>query len=129
MDNTPIWDKIIGFAPIKKIIELDVSKKLMQNKVVSAIFNREMITYLFFGVATTLVNWISCFLLFFICSIEASNPDPSQTALVTILNAVAFVISLVFAFYTNKYFVFKSKGIGFKKFIQYIYSPEKHYKE
>ncbi len=122
MTNTPIWDKIINFKPIKNIIELDISKKLMKNKLVASIFNYEMITYLFFGVATTAVNWVSCFVLFALFQINTQNPDSSQVVLTTVLNAVAFVISLLFAFFTNKYFVFKSKGLGVKKTIFEFFS-------
>ena len=122
MTSTPIWDKIINFTPIKKIIELEISKKLMKNKVVASIFNYEMITYLFFGVATTVVNWVACFLLFAIFQINTQNPEASQVFLTTVLNAVAFVISLLFAFFTNKYFVFESKGVGVKKTIIEFFS-------
>ncbi len=122
MTSTPIWDKIINFAPIRKIIESDLAKKLMKNKLIASIFNYEMITYLFFGVATTVVNWVACFVLFAIFQINTQNPEPSQVALTTVLNALAFVISLLFAFFTNKYFVFKSKGVGVKKSILEFFS-------
>lgn len=60
--------------------------------------HREVLGYLFFGVATTLVNMG----VFFICN-NALQID------YRVSNAIGWFISVLFAFVTNKYFVFESK--------------------
>ena len=53
---------------------------------------KEVIMYLIFGVATTLVNWVV------------------YSLLMTISNAIAWFTAVVFAYITNKLFVFESKS-------------------
>ena len=65
--------------------------------------NREIIAYLFFGVLTTAINWLVCLLPHYIFSMS-----------VTITNSVAWFISVLFAYVTNKPFVFKSTDTSFK---------------
>jgi len=60
---------------------------------------REIIMYLIFGVSTTLVNWIVYTLL-----VSLANAN------VTLANAVAWFAAVVFAYVTNKLFVFESKS-------------------
>jgi len=62
---------------------------------------KEIIIYLLFGVATTIVNWVVYVfaLLFF-------N--------LTISNAIAWIIAVIFAFVVNKIYVFKSKESSIK---------------
>ena len=57
---------------------------------------KEQILYIIFGAATTLVNWLSYTLLLFLFSL-------------TISNAVAWFISVLFAFVVNKLYVFERK--------------------
>ena len=64
---------------------------------------KEVISYLFFGGCTTLINIIS-YMLF-----RAANID------MLISNSLAWVVSVLFAFITNKLFVFESRNVGFKK--------------
>jgi len=61
--------------------------------------NREMIFYLFFGGATTVVNWGFYGLMVRLlgCSITVSN-------------AAAWVVAVIFAFFTNKAWVFQSRS-------------------
>lgn len=74
--------------------------------------NREMISYLIFGALTTAVNWVT-FQLFnavFMVHWGAAN-------------TVAWVVSVVFAYITNRQYVFQSKSRKvlreFLLFIQY----------
>lgn len=69
--------------------------------------NREVVSYLFFGVCTTLVSWLSysLFVKVFLVSIEVSN-------------VVSWVCAVLFAFITNKIFVFESKSFEKKTFIK-----------
>ena len=65
--------------------------------------SREGLLYLFFGGCTTLVNIISFYLL---RKVELST---------YVSNVIAWFLSVLFAFITNKLFVFESKGKGFKE--------------
>lgn len=69
----------------------------------------EMISYIVFGVLTTAVNVITYGLL------RPIMPwDESWNVLVA--NAIAWVLSVAFAFITNKLFVFKSKSFAARLF-------------
>lgn len=62
--------------------------------------NREIISYLFWGGCTTLIN-IACY-GFLYDYLSVSN---------VMSNIVAWVAAVVFAFYVNKIFVFRSRGM------------------
>lgn len=62
--------------------------------------NRETILYLVFGVLTTVVNYVVFAILIHIFGDEAA----------LIVNVAAFVAAVIFAFITNKLFVFESKS-------------------
>ena len=70
------------------------------------LFNKykEIISYLFFGVMTTLVNFVSFW---------AFNKILGES-LYLISNVIAWVISVVFAYVTNKLWVFESKSWKFR---------------
>ncbi len=71
---------------------------------------REVIMYLIFGVLTTLVNIVSFFLLSDILKI---NWMPS--------NVASWIISVLFAYFTNKKYVFDSKNKKIiKEFISFV---------
>ncbi len=59
----------------------------------------EIIMYLIFGVSTTLVNWI-------VYSILVSIADANAT----FSNGIAWLAAVVFAYITNKLYVFESKS-------------------
>lgn len=60
--------------------------------------HKEIVSYLAFGAATTLVNWI-------VYSLMVGGLGVNMNA----ANATAWVAAVVFAFVTNKIWVFKSK--------------------
>ena len=64
----------------------------------------EVISYLFFGVLTTVVNLAVKYLLLFTV-LDASNPFELQISVI-----VSWVIACLFAYITNRKFVFKSKS-------------------
>ena len=64
------------------------------------LLNRETVSYLIFGVATTLVNYVVFHLLYNVLWQQRNS---------LIANAAAFVAAVVFAFVVNKMFVFESK--------------------
>jgi len=62
---------------------------------------KEMILYLFFGVTTTAVNWVIYALITAVLHVD-----------MTVANGVAWVAAVVYAFVTNKLFVFESKSMA-----------------
>ena len=60
--------------------------------------HRDIIRYLFFGVLTTLVNYVLYFSLYNYFEISA-----------TVSNIISWLVAVFFAFFTNKPFVFQSK--------------------
>lgn len=77
----------------------------MENEKKSVVNYKEILLYLIFGVLTTLVSIISfgIFGLFI----------PSNLYLIT--NSISWIITVIFAFVTNKLFVFESKTWGKKE--------------
>ncbi len=75
---------------------------------------KELLLYLIFGVLTTLVNLATFWIFTKILGEE----------LYLINNAIAWVVGVVFAFITNKLFVFESKGwsskTAGKEFIEFV---------
>ncbi len=68
---------------------------------------REILLYLFFGGMTTLVNYISYALFTDIFHINY-----------LISNALAWLLSVLFAYITNKIYVFESKTTGFSEILK-----------
>ena len=73
--------------------------------------NKEIISYLIFGVATTVVSIISYFIFAKIFNI---NP--------IISNVLSWLISVLFAYVTNRKYVFESKKTDKKEIIKEIIS-------
>ena len=74
---------------------------------------REQISYLIFGVLTTLLNIVLFYIFTEKLKLSAS-----------VANIPAAIICILFAYVTNKLFVFESKGLSgkelFKEFISFI---------
>lgn len=64
---------------------------------------REMISYLFWGVMATVVNWVVYFPLEKLFHINY-----------LVANVIAWIAAVVFAFFTNRVFVFRSERHGAK---------------
>ncbi|HBG7262476.1 TPA: GtrA family protein [Clostridioides difficile] len=73
--------------------------------------HRETILYLFFGAFTTLVNIVSY--LFFTRVILFNF---------MVANALAWILAVLFAYVTNKFFVFESKRIEIKFLLKEFFS-------
>ena len=85
---------------IKKI------KSLLQDKEKM----RELIVYVFFGVLTTVVNWVIYTLLTMVLGMTSYPEGSASYVLIgNAANAVAWIVSVLFAFFTNKRYVFKSE--------------------
>ncbi len=65
---------------------------------------KSILSYLFFGALTTIINIAAYMLCYNLLGIKNI---PS--------NIIAFVLSVAFAFVTNKLFVFESRGRGFRE--------------
>ena len=82
-------------------------------KLLKKLCNKETITYLIFGVLTTLVNYIVYYLLYRFTGLDA-----------LIYNTIAWLAAVIFAFFTNKLFVFESKSfkssVVFREFLTFV---------
>ena len=86
---------------------------------------REMITYVIFGVLTTVVNWVVYLGITKIFAMDSY--DKSSLPYLIILNTaqiLGWVLSVLFAYFTNKKFVFQSdagvKNGAWKEFILFV---------
>ena len=74
--------------------------KTLIEKIKGILTNREIMLYLVFGVLTTLVDWVVSFALYRL---------PINTH---IANVIAWVAAVLFAYVTNRVWVFESKREG-----------------
>lgn len=65
--------------------------------------HEELIKYLIIGVLTTVINYI-----IFAILVKLANID------MHVSNIIAWIVSVIFAYFTNKLFVFESKSFEFK---------------
>lgn len=79
------------------------------NNLIKKFLNKETISYLIFGVLTTIINIV----VFWFAERELAFIMSEDTASL-VGNVIAWVISVAFAFVTNKLFVFESKSMAFK---------------
>lgn len=84
---------------------------------------KEIISYLFFGVVTTLVNWVVYALMVRVLQVDLSAVESTDNVvfslfsgssgksltLLVIANLIAWIASVLVAFVTNKLWVFASK--------------------
>jgi len=80
---------------------------------IKELFNqyKEIINYLIFGVLTTLVNYITYLILAKLLNIDYM-----------VSTVVSQIISIIFAYVTNKLFVFKTKDLSTKQLLQEMVS-------
>lgn len=78
-------------------------KEKIQN-IIKKCLTREVIMYIIFGVLTTLVNLVISFVLVGAFKIDGS-----------IASAIGIVSSILFAYFTNRKWVFETKAKGFKE--------------
>lgn len=101
---------------------LDILKQDGLKKFIVTIFFTEWFLYLFIGFLTTVINVITMILLndYFI-KINLGKEFSWKTA-----EIIAFIVAVLFAFFTNKLFVFKSKSFGFKiiknEFFKFVFA-------
>lgn len=82
-------------------------------KLTKKFLNKEIIMYIIFGVLTTLVNLIISFILEGMVHIDGA-----------IASAIGIILSILFAYFTNRKWVFETKAKEFKEnfreFIKFI---------
>ncbi len=107
-----ILEKAETFKPKKYISNTDNMINLIDNYIEETDHiswynkSKEVLWYIFFGALTTLINIFSFYLL-------------DKAGLNTyIANLIAWIISILFAFVTNKLFVFNSKSMKFSTFMK-----------
>ena len=72
--------------------------------------NKEIFNYLVFGVLTTLVNYVSYF-----------GATRWLQINYIVANIIAWFISVVFAYVTNKFWVFEDKSLEIKKLVKEVF--------
>lgn len=80
-----------------------------RNKMIQKIIDllkkyEEIIAYLIVGVLNTIVSWLACW----ICEITLLNPSISWQN--TVINLVGWIAGVLFGFWANRKYVFKSKN-------------------
>ena len=80
--------------------------------------HREAMRYLIFGVLTTIVN-ILTYALFASVILKGV---PSKEVVVNVSEIIAFIVAIIFAYVTNKIYVFNSKTNNFKELMREITS-------
>lgn len=102
-----LYDKL--FTLLRKVKLFD---KILSLPIISKLVEYEVLMYLLFGVLTTVVN----FVVFWLCGKVADSEKvllqigSFSLKWVYIANSIAWVCSVLFAFITNKLFVFESKA-------------------
>ena len=71
---------------------------------------KELIRYLIVGLSTTIINWL------------VYTPLVVLGFNITVANAVAWFVAVLFAFFTNKFFVFRSEEKQVKLFFIELFS-------
>lgn len=86
----------------------------------------EIIAYVFFGALTTLVNWLFYLSLTAVLGLHAQEKgSAAYTLIVNTSQVVSWILSVLFAFFTNRRFVFESdakKGSFFRELWQFVSS-------
>lgn len=74
------------------------------NKLIKKMLDRDVILYIIFGILTTLVNFVTFYILNSLMKVNAN-----------ISNLVAIPLAILFAYFTNRKWVFHTQAKGFKE--------------
>lgn len=111
----------------EKIFEIKFFKQFLSVPVIGKFLSYEMLSYLFFGVMTTLVN----FIVFYLSDKVLGNGSLADFSLFgnvfkitfeDISTIIAWIIAVMFAYITNKMWVFESKSTKAAVVIREIFS-------
>lgn len=125
---------------IRELLFKLFKKESFPGKLIDKFFTREMVSYIFFGVLTTVVNLITFFVFkelfikigwsgilnnaFTSLGWEKALQFLSDGSEYLDANTIAWVVGVLFAFFTNKLFVFESKSwspaVAGKEFVAFV---------
>ncbi len=122
---------------IRKLLFNLFKKESFIGKIIDKFFTQEIVLYVFFGVLTTVVNLVTFYLfkkLFISIGWEGAlssilPPDSKAAEIIggseyLDANCIAWVVAVIFAFITNKLWVFESKtwspSVAGKEFAGFI---------
>lgn len=113
-----LYGKIFSVKPFSLILRIPMAEKLLQYEIVS---------YLVFGVLTTVVNFVTYMVMGIFAgeNYEAKvlfSIGKLDVQLILLMNAVAWIVSVLFAFITNKLFVFESSSWKGSVFFSELFS-------
>lgn len=74
------------------------------NKLIKKLLDRDVILYIIFGILTTLVNFVTFYILNSLMKVNAN-----------ISNLVAIPLAILFAYFTNRKWVFHTQAKGFEE--------------
>ncbi len=77
---------------------------------IKKVCNKEVILYIVFGVLTTLVNLVSFYILTHFINLNEN-----------LSNIIAIILSVLFAYFTNRKLVFNSTAVTFKENLKEFY--------
>lgn len=115
-----LYNKIFSVPLFKKLLKIPGVEKLLQYEIVS---------YLVFGVLTTVVNFVTYTAVAYLCGDGYSEKVLFTVGsygfkLILVINAIAWIVSVLFSFITNKLFVFESTswkaGVLIKEIASFI---------
>ncbi len=111
---------------IRELLFKFFKKESFLGKIIDKFFTKEIVSYIFFGVLTTVVNLVTFYLfkklfisigwdgilnsLFSSAGWEKALDFLSDGSDYLDANTIAWVVGVLFAFFTNKLFVFESKS-------------------
>ena len=85
------------------------------------LWRSELVRYVIIGGLTTVVSMVSFWLFNRLLGLEAlDNTSASYMALLGLSNVLSWIIAVTFAYFTNKLFVFQTKGIRGKDLFREI---------
>lgn len=85
-------------------------------KKIKKLYNKykEIVNYLIIGVLTTVVSLVSFYLIRIFVFTSDSQID------IQLANVISWILAVLFAFVTNKKYVFESSSRGYQKFVEMI---------
>lgn len=94
-------------------MRITMIKKILSHPLIQKLINRETISYLFWGCATTIVNWVANYICYDILHISTMWST-----------VIAWLLAVIFAFFVNKLFVFHSRSwsvdVVYREFVPFI---------
>ena len=108
-----VWNFLLNLKIVKWFLNLPISKKVGNSKIGQKVFCYETVSYLFFGVMTTIVSvatyWFFDLLIGQGVKINFFGEQKSLGYLIS--NTISFIFAITFAYVTNKLFVFESRNL------------------